>query len=357
MRVAIAAGGTGGHVYPAVAVASELIARGDRILWFGRPASLEESEARALKIDFTAIPLQGFKRRFSLENARALFRFFKGRSLAKAALASFGADVVFALGSYVSAPVISAALGIGLPVAVHEQNAIPGLVVSHYGRKVSRVLLTKPLLEGGLVGKTQVVGMPLRPGMVLPRQPQWYLDLGLDPDKKTLFVFGGSQGAKALCRVALDLAPAWEKEEPSWQILLQTGVANLDWVYSQIQTGNVIPVGHLNEMGKAYACADVVVSRSGAVTCAEVEAVGKPVILVPYPHATRDHQRINAESFVGEHSNARWIPESNLSATLLETTVRSLADTGKPGLPTAGELTPVQRIVDSLKEIARGGSQ
>ena len=357
MRVAIAAGGTGGHVYPAVAVANELVAHGDRVLWFGRPSSLEESEAKTLKVDFTAIPLQGLKRRLTLENARALFRFFKGRSLAKAALVSFGADVLFALGGYVSAPVISAALGIGLPVAVHEQNAVPGLVVSHYGKKVSRVLLTKPLLEGGLVGKTQVVGMPLRPGIILERQPEWYNDLGLDPKKRTLFIFGGSQGAKALCRVALDLAPVWGREHPDWQILLQTGVANLDWVSGQIQTANVVPVGHLNEMGKAYACADVVVSRSGAVSCAEVEVVGKPVILVPYPHATRDHQRINAEAFIREHSNARWIPEQNLETGSLDSIIFELMGTEAQPRSVTGVNAPVQRIVESLKEIAHGGNQ
>lgn len=357
MRVAIAAGGTGGHVYPAVAVAGELVARGDKVLWFGRPSSLEESEAKTLGVDFSAIPLQGLKRRLTWENARALLRFLKGRLLAKKDLVNFRADALFALGSYVSAPVISAALGIGLPVAVHEQNAVPGLVVSHYGKKVSRVLLTQPLLEGGLAGGTQVVGMPLRPGIVMGRQAKWYNDLGLDPAKKTLFVFGGSQGAKALCRVALDLAPSWERERPEWQILLQTGVANLDWVGSQIHSGNVVPVGHLNEMGKAYACADVVVSRSGAVSCAEVEAVGKPVVLVPYPHATRDHQRINAESFIREHTNARLVPEQSLEATSLGSTVLALV--GNDALPRSetGVNTPVQRIVDLLEEIAHGGSR
>ncbi len=357
MRVAIAAGGTGGHVYPAVAVASELVARGDKVLWFGRPSSLEESEAKALGVEFSAIPLQGLKRRITWENVRALLRFLKGRSLAKAALVSFGADVLFALGSYVSAPVISAALGLGLPVAVHEQNAVPGLVVSHYGKKVSRVLLTKPLLEKWPAGKTEVVGMPLRPGIVLERQTQWYNDLGLDPGKRTLFVFGGSQGAKALCQVALDLAPIWEREQPDWQIFLQTGVANLDWVGSQIHTGNVVPVGHLNQMGKAYACADVIVSRSGAVSCAEVEAVGKPVVLVPYPHATRDHQRINAESFIREHSNARLIPERSLEGASLGSTVMALAGTDTPPRSEDGVKTPVRRIAASLEEIGCGGSQ
>ncbi len=357
MRVAIAAGGTGGHVYPAVAVAGELMTRGDKVLWIGRPSSLEESEAKALGVEFAAIPLQGLKRRFTWENLRALFRFIKGRALARAALAGFKADVLFALGSYVSAPVISIALRTGLPVAVHEQNAVPGLVVSHYGSRVSRVLLTYPLAEGGVIGKAQVVGMPLRPGIVLDRQPQWYRDLGLDPTKRTLFVFGGSQGAKALCGVALELAVAWEKERPEWQILLQTGVANLDWVCHQIHTGNVVPVGHLREMGKAYACADVVVSRSGAVSCAEVEVTGKPVILVPYPFATRDHQRFNAEAFLREHSNARMIAEPDLTVAALDNATANLVGTDVPPRPDPGAKSPVQRIVDSLEEIARGGSQ
>lgn len=357
MRVAIAAGGTGGHVYPAVAVAGALVARGDKVLWIGRPSSLEESEARALGVDYTAIPLQGLKRRLTWENVRALLRFVKGRSLARTALVQFQADVLFALGSYVSAPVISAALRIGLPVAVHEQNAVPGLVVSHYAKKVSRVLLTKPLLEGELAGKTQVVGMPLRPGIVLERQPQYYTGLGLDPARRTLFVFGGSQGALALCKAGLGLAEKWDKEHPDWQILLQTGVANLDWVSHQIHTRNVVPVGHLCEMGKAYACADVIVARSGAVSCAELEAVDKPVILAPYPHATRDHQRYNAEVFIREHANARLVTDSSLEAGALDASLAELMSTDALPRQDGGEDTPVRRIVDSLEEIARGGSQ
>ena len=354
MRITIAAGGTGGHVFPAVAVATRLVERGDAVQWIGRPSSLEESEAKVLGAVFSAIPLQGLKRKWSWDNVNAVFRFLKGRRLARKALTGFRPEVVFALGSYVGAPVVSAALSLHVPVLVHEQNVVPGLVVRRYAPKVSRLLLTKPLVSSDLRARTAVVGMPLRPDILRERTQQTYLDLGLDPGKKTLFIFGGSQGAKAFCEVGSELARKWQTDRPDWQILLQTGVANLEWIRSRVTERNVTMVGHLREMGKAYACADAIVSRSGAASCAELEAVGKPVVLVPYPHATADHQRLNAESFA-QNPNAVVIPQQELTVGRLESAVREVE--GYPARPmTEAEiLKPVRTIVGILDEVARGG--
>jgi UDP-N-acetylglucosamine--N-acetylmuramyl-(pentapeptide) pyrophosphoryl-undecaprenol N-acetylglucosamine transferase len=356
MRVAIAAGGTGGHVYPAVAVAAALLARGDDVHWIGRPSSLEESEAKILGIAFTAIPLQGLKRRLTWENMRALFRFIVGRRVAKIALAKLGVDVLFALGSYVSAPAISAALALRLPFVVHEQNVVPGLVVGAYARKAAMVLLTKPLVGSPALASMRVVGMPLRPNILEERRAEWYGDLGLDPGKRTLFIFGGSQGAKVLCTTGIELGHRWEQTRPDWQILLQTGVANLAWVQEAAGGLNVVPVGHLREMGKAYACADVIVSRSGAVSCSELETVGKPVILVPYPHATRDHQRLNAESYVATRPG-RVVAEKDLNAGVLEASIDALKDTAVDPKNPRESAAPVLRIVEALDEVVQRGKQ
>lgn len=351
MNVMIAAGGTGGHVFPAVAVAAGLLERGDRVHWIGRPNSLEESEARQLGVPFTGLPLSGLKRRLTLKNLGAILQFWKGRSKARAAMASFQAQVLFALGSYVSAPVISSAVAARIPVVVHEQNVVPGLVVSTYSRKVDRVLLAQPLMDRTLSSATQVVGMPLRPGIVLPREERCFRDLGLDPGKKTLFIFGGSQGAKALCKVGLELGNAWLASRPDWQILLQTGVQNLDWVQAAIRSNNIVPVGHLREMGKAYACAEFIMARSGAVSCAELAAVGKPAILVPYPFASRDHQRKNAEVFAQVHP-ARILEESLLDVAGIETALEALSGTIPRPLSPEELNAPVRRIIGTLDVVA-----
>jgi UDP-N-acetylglucosamine--N-acetylmuramyl-(pentapeptide) pyrophosphoryl-undecaprenol N-acetylglucosamine transferase len=356
VKVTIAAGGTGGHVFPAVAVASALLRRGDSVHWIGRPNSLEESEAKDLGAGFSSIPLQGIKRKWTLENLRALARFAKGRRMARKALKEFDPDVVFALGSYVGAPVMSAAFSLGVPVLVHEQNVVPGLVVRHYAGKVARLLLTQPLEDRKLKARAEVVGMPLRPGIVLDRQDAFYADLGLDPTKKTLFLFGGSQGAIVFCTVALELAKKWKEQRPDWQILLQTGVANLKWAQSRLSTGNVVLVAHLHAMGKAYACADVVVSRSGAASCAELAAVGKPAVLVPYPYATADHQRKNAEAYIRQYPS-RLIPQDRLSLESLEEALSEL-ETVPPHPQDAESVSrPVEEILRVMDEVVLGGGE
>lgn len=354
MRVAIAAGGTGGHVYPAVAVASALLRRGDQVHWIGRPNSLEESEAKTLGADFSPITLMGLKRRWSWDNVRALICFVRGRGAAREILKKLGAEVLFALGSYVSAPAISAALSLRVPVLVHEQNVVPGLVVRAYARKVAMVLLAKPLIGKGVEGRARVVGMPLRPGIILDRNDQWYADLGLSASRRTLFIFGGSQGAKSLCRVGLALAETWTATRPEWQILLQTGAANLAWVREEATRSNLVPIGHLREMGKAYACADVVMARSGAVSCAELEAVGKPAVLVPFPSATQDHQRLNAEGFLKNHPGI-LLPEGTLDVSNVDRAVMELAQFQPPSATADDRRDPVEGIVNSIDEITRGG--
>lgn len=354
MRVTIAAGGTGGHVFPAVAVASRLSAAGQQLHWIGRPDSLEEKEARDLGAEYTPIPLLGLKRKWTVENARALYQFARGRGIAKKAMKHFNPDVVFALGSYVSAPVISAALALRLPVLVHEQNVTPGLVVRRYASKVRALLLNKPLVGKPLKGAAHVVGMPLRPNLLVDRTESVYQAFGLDPAKKTLFFFGGSQGARVFCELGLQLAAKWRIDRPDWQILLQTGVANLDWVLSQGPRDNLVPVGHIREMGKAYATADVIVSRSGAVSCSELEAVGKPVVLVPYPFATADHQRLNAESYIRSNLG-RTVAQEELSLDRLERAIGEIQDVApRPAMKCAVD-EPVDRIIHALQTVANGG--
>jgi UDP-N-acetylglucosamine--N-acetylmuramyl-(pentapeptide) pyrophosphoryl-undecaprenol N-acetylglucosamine transferase len=250
--------------------------------------------------------------------------------------------------------VISAALSLGVPVLVHEQNVVPGLVVSRYARKVNRVLLTKPLAGSPLAARTQVVGMPLRPGILIDGRPEWFSEFGLEPNRKTLLIFGGSQGARALCRTGVELARQWETTRPGWQVLLQTGTANLDWVEAENPPQNVVRISHIREMGKAYACADLIVARSGAVSCAELEVVGKPAVLVPYPHATRDHQRLNAEAFVRENAG-RIVLEEDLTTHELEDALRSLEGIVARGRDLSTVSAPVEKIIAALDEAAGGG--
>ncbi|MCA9445680.1 MAG: UDP-N-acetylglucosamine--N-acetylmuramyl-(pentapeptide) pyrophosphoryl-undecaprenol N-acetylglucosamine transferase [Candidatus Omnitrophica bacterium] len=355
MRVLIAAGGTGGHVFPAVAVAEKLIEQGCELNWVGRPQSLEEHESWRLGIPFVSMPLRGFKRKWSLSNLSALTMFFQGRRLVKETLEAFCPHILFALGSYVSAPAISAAIAMKFPVIVHEQNAIPGLVVRFFAKKVNVVALTQPL-QSTLSGNCEVVGLPLRPGICLSREEAHYLEFGLNPSKKTLFVFGGSQGALQICYATLDLARFWEQQRPEWQILLQTGRHNFEEIGRASDTANLVAVPHLDEIGKAYACADVIVARSGATSCAEIAAVGKPAVLVPYPYATANHQELNARAHLEKHPG-ELIPETMLNRTQLDGAIQRLAEVDpRPMCPEERE-RPVANLLELIAKHAKGGGK
>jgi UDP-N-acetylglucosamine--N-acetylmuramyl-(pentapeptide) pyrophosphoryl-undecaprenol N-acetylglucosamine transferase len=382
MRVAIAAGGTGGHVYPAVAVARGLIGRKVELHWFGRPSSLEEREAAELKIPFNPIPLQGLKRKLSLKVFHPIYQYWCGKYVARKGLLAAGTEVLFALGSYVSAPVISAALSLKIPVLIHEQNVVPGLVVRYFSRKVNQVLLTRPLvrslslfpaINGWLIphrneARTSVVGMPIRAGIVMARTDEIYTELGLDPSKRTLLIFGGSQGARSLCQLGIDICKKWQQDHLDWQILLQTGERNYSWVSESIASlaGDptnesrkpfrhqaLVIIPHIKEMGKAYACADVIVARSGAVSCSEIEAVAKPVIFVPYPYATNDHQTLNAQEFTKLRQGV-VISEQELSISRIEQAIQTMLANQTPHSSSTTNDTldhnPVDQIIELIFE-------
>lgn len=354
MRVLIAAGGTGGHVFPATAVAERLLSRGDELNWIGRPDSLEASEARRLGIPFVGIPLRGLKRKLSPSNLAALLLFLRGRSEACRTVAAFRPHVVFALGSYVSAPVVSAAVSRSAPVILHEQNAVAGLVVRFFARKVNVVALTQPLAKP-LDANCRLVGLPLRPRIRLEWSEFFYSEFGLDPSRKTLFVFGGSQGALKLCEAALVMAEAWTKDRPDWQILLQTGRKNFDLIRERVRAKNLVPVDHLTEMGKAYACADVIVARAGAVSCAEIAAVGKPAVLVPYPFASADHQTMNARAHL-ERFPGELLPEASLTPRSLSDAVDRVQCLAPRPLDPEERERPVTALIDLIAEFAKGGA-
>ncbi len=355
MRILIAAGGTGGHVYPAVALAEELVARGNELNWVGRPKSLEETEAKRLGIPFVSMPLRGFKRKFSFSNLTAILLFWKGRRLVLDTLNAFRPHLLFALGSYVSAPAISAGLAKKIPVIVHEQNVVPGLVVRLFARKVTKVALTRPLIKQ-IAGSCEVVGLPLRPGICLPRNSDYYNRFGLSPDKKTLLVFGGSQGATSLCSVTTELAKDWEGTRSDWQILLQTGKRNFDDVVGRISTPNLTAIAHITDMGKAYACADVIVARSGATSCEEIAAVGKPAVLVPYPYATSNHQEMNARAHL-DRFPGEMILEDSLNLNTLDESIDRLKNCEPNPKDPEERDRPLSHLLEMIAQNAKGGGK
>lgn len=308
--VLLAGGGTGGHVFPSLAVAAALRdARPDLDIGFvGTTRGLESRlvpEAGWPLFEVGVLPLN---RRPSLAALRIPSALLRASSAVAGVLRGQGAVGAAVFGGYVSLPLALAAWRTGTPYVVHEQNAIPGLANRIAARRAAAVAVTFPssVTRLGRRVPVQVTGNPVRPGLA-DTGPEGRAAaaalFGLDPRRRTLLVFGGSQGAQRINAAVAGSLGRWRAPE-DLQILHATGLGRAEQAASDLAaaagaagSGNtplVRAVEFIDRMDLAYAAADVVVARSGASTIAELTVLGLPSVLVPYPHATADHQMANA---------------------------------------------------------------
>lgn len=322
MRVLIAAGGTGGHIYPGITIAQLLKERHPQaeILFVGTARGLEADLVPRAGFDFAAIPAHYLRRRLSLDVLRTGWTAIKGLAEARRIVGRFRPHAAVGTGGYVSGPAMLAALLHRVPVVLQEQNAFPGLTNRLLGRWAARVALGHPDAAVHFGRRTRVVvtGNPIRREVVTRSRAQGREALGLEPDRPTVLVFGGSQGTRSINQALVDAAPEL-MAELGVQILHQTGQAGFAGVVAEArrrrqqyglpekpgeQDGSdqrvVLARWHLmpfiHDMPSAYAAADVVVSRAGALTLAEITARGLPALLVPYPFAAEGHQEANARA-------------------------------------------------------------
>ena len=282
MKALFAAGGTGGHLYPAFAIAEALRARGDDVLFVGTSDRLEGKLVPEAGYRLATIPAHPLSRKLSLDLARTATRNLAGVAQSLRILRRERPDVVVATGGYVCVPVAIAARlrHRRPPIALLEPNAISGVA--------NRLL--QPLADE--VWRPETTGVPVRASLLhLPARSEAVARLGLDAAKKTLFAFGASQGARSINDAAIALAQSGLPE--GWQLLLATGDADYERVRAAIGARATVR-RYLDDPADAYAAADLVLSRAGASTLAELAALRIPAILVPYPHATEAHQGANA---------------------------------------------------------------
>jgi UDP-N-acetylglucosamine--N-acetylmuramyl-(pentapeptide) pyrophosphoryl-undecaprenol N-acetylglucosamine transferase len=332
VRVLLAGGGTGGHLYPGLAIAEGLRRQSPRteILFVGG----HRLEARVVPEQgwpFRAIASRGLPRRVSPSALLALGAVLVGTLQALLLVWRWRPDVVVATGGYVCAPVGAAAVLLGVPLVLQEQNIRAGLanrLLARWARWVS-----VPHRDAAATLRTrriEVTGVPLRRRAIEGDRSRGLSSWGLEADRQTLLVVGGSQGAHSLNKAACRLADLLMYER-RLQILHQTGAADLDWVREAIgrrehlgpPAVRHVAVPFLDPIGDAYACADIVLSRAGASTLAEVTAWGLPAILVPYPHAAA-HQEDNAAILTHAGAAAR-VADADLSGEALLTLIQELS--------------------------------
>ncbi|MDR2669710.1 MAG: undecaprenyldiphospho-muramoylpentapeptide beta-N-acetylglucosaminyltransferase [Desulfovibrio sp.] len=369
-RILLSSGGTGGHIFPALALAEELARRGPetRILFMGGAYGPEGRLAAAAGLEFIALPVRGFMGR----GARALGA-VPGmlRALAKAArvIRKFSPHAAVGFGGYASFAGVSAAALLGIPTAVHEQNALPGVGNRILGRLARRVFLSMPDLTGAFdARKTLLTGNPVRADIAAlyegARQKAALQENGTeDEGPLRLLVMGGSRGARAVNLAVAGAASALLTA--GVEILHQTGNEDLETVrgaYNAWGTEQARAVPFIDDMGGAYAWADMAFCRAGATTAAELCAAGLPSVLAPFPHAARDHQRFNAR--VMEEAGAAVILEQECFTTrpeaVAETLLPLLKDKAKLRVMSASALDAARpraagHMADALAELIGEG--
>ncbi|MCH7410041.1 undecaprenyldiphospho-muramoylpentapeptide beta-N-acetylglucosaminyltransferase [Belliella sp. DSM 111904] len=304
----ISGGGTGGHIYPAIAIANAWKERfpGSEFLFVGAEGKMEMQKVPEAGYPITGLKVAGLQRSLSLSNLSFPFKLMSSLSKAKSLVKSFQPDVAIGVGGYASGPVLFAAQNAGIPTLLQEQNSYAGLTNKLLSKRAKKICVAYPGM-GQFFPSERIIytGNPVRKDiMELEGKRELAIaHFGLDSNKLTLLVLGGSLGARTINRAVLAEMKAFEAA--GYQLLWQCGKFYfLEMSKSVLESGlkHVHVREFIKEMDLAYAVADVVVSRAGALSVSELSLVGKPVIFIPSPNVAEDHQTKNAVAYVSQHA-------------------------------------------------------
>lgn len=380
MKVLIAGGGTGGHIYPAVTIGKALLEKGAELLFVGTQRGLEKQIVPREGFPIEFISVDYFPRRLSLRLFRSILTAGKGVREAWKLVKRFAPDACVGTGGYVAGPVVLAAALLGVPTVIQEQNALPGLTNRLLVHFVDKVALGYEAAAGGFGRRDKLVftGNPIRPEIAEMTRERGAARLGLDPRKRLVLVTGASQGARSINRAIIESFHEFRRLDA--YLLVATGAASFDSVVAELEKGgaagrsaldgsarafgNVIVAPYLYDMPAALAAADLAVGRAGALSIAEMTARGLPAILIPYPYAAENHQEKNAR-VLEEAGAARVILDRELdgrrlfqeiaellsSRERLEAMARASRRLGKPDA-----VWEIVAMVEGVVAAKRGGS-
>lgn len=321
MKVVIAGGGTGGHIFPAVAIGHALqrLRPGTELLFVGANGKMEMEKVPQEGFKIVGLDIAGFNRSNLLKNLTLPFKLWKSRQQANKVIRDFKPDAVVGVGGFASFPMLYAAQGKGIPTLIQEQNSFAGKSNKILGKKAKAVCVAYEGMEQFFPKeKIMITGNPVRANIAHSRisREEGLVAFGLDNNKKTILVVGGSLGAKTINEA---IAQGIE-EIAGWgvQLIWQTGKPFFREAKALAEKygKEIIVQEFIRNMEYAYAAADIVVSRAGALASAELCIAGKPVIFVPYPYAAEDHQTSNAMALV-QRKAALMVKDSEASALLV----------------------------------------
>ncbi len=337
MKVLLAGGGTAGHINPAIAIAGYIkkMEPDAEILFIGNRDGMEQRLVKQAGFEIKSVVITGFKRSLSpkniIHNIKTVGYSFESRSKAKKIIKEFDPDICIGTGGYVSGPVILAACNLGYKAVIHEQNAYPGVTNKMLAKSVNRVMLANEDAKSRFTDKANFVltGNPIRPSILSTKHEEAKEKLGLDDSKPIILSFGGSLGAECINRSMAELIVRSAKDQKYHHIHAygQQGT----WMPDLLKSKGVDPEEYdnldirqyIDNMDECLAACDLVVSRAGAITLSEVQAKGRPAVLIPSPFVAENHQYHNAMSMVNKKA-AKLIEQADLTGELLIETVDSM---------------------------------
>ncbi len=372
-NVVISGGGTGGHIFPALAIANEIKRRYPEctIHFVGAKGRMEEEKVPAAGYDIILLPVEGLSRgKNPFKMIVTLWKLLKSQKQIRQELKRIKPQIVIGVGGYASAPTLIEANRLRIPTLVQEQNSYAGKTNKLVGKKAESVCVAYRGMETFFpkAKRLLLTGNPVRKQLAdtEAHTPEAYQHFQLDPNKKTLLVVGGSLGARTINRSVAEALPSILERQDEMQLLWQCGKSYIEDATKSLQGfggegKNVFVTDFIRRMDYAYAVADLVISRAGASSISELCMLGKPSILVPSPNVAEDHQTKNAQALVDDNA-ALLIPDDDALHHLLPTALDMLYDDVqlsylgqnalKLGLPHADEtiVNEIERIVKDNKQ-------
>jgi len=330
-RIIISGGGTGGHIYPAIAIATALKDQDASLefLFVGAEGKMEMEKVPKAGFKIQGLPIVGINRQHMAKNLLFPFKLIQSLRKAFQIIAEFKPDVAIGVGGYASGPMLIAAWVKGIPFYIQEQNSFAGITNKALSSQAKHIFVAYPGMEK-FFGKEKITlsGNPVRKDLIdlAGKKEKACAFFGLDPAKKTILVIGGSQGARS---INLAMEQGLEAiAQAGIQLIWQTGVSFENQAKKSAEGISELKSyvsAFIYEMDLAYAMADLVISRAGALSVSEICLAGKPSILVPFPNASEDHQTENAKSLVNNGA-ARLVLDKQAQADLVPTAINTLSD-------------------------------
>ena len=332
LRVIISGGGTGGHIFPAISIANAIKARYPeaKILFVGAQGRMEMQRVPQAGYDIKGLPIQGFDRKNLLKNIKVLFMIWKSQRMAKQIIREFQPMVAVGVGGYASGPTLNKAASMGIPCLIQEQNSYAGVTNKLLAKKAEVICVAYEGMDRFFPAeKIIITGNPVRQQLLDCKlsKEEALKSFGLDPQKKTILIVGGSLGARTVNESVLQHLD--EIRSSNVQIIWQTGKYYYSEMLKQLNNHTDVPTlkptDFIADMGAAYKAADLVISRAGASSISEFCLLGTPVILVPSPNVAEDHQTKNAMALVDKDA-ALYVKDAEAREKVIALALQTIND-------------------------------